>query len=27
MVPLEVSPGEEAIVDYGIFGTISAHFS
>lgn len=27
MVPLEVTPGDEAIVDYGPFGTISAQFS
>lgn len=27
MIPLEVAPGDEAIVDYGAFGAISARFS
>ncbi len=27
MVPLEVAPGDEAIVDYGPFGSVSARFS
>lgn len=27
MIPLEVSPGDEVSVDYGIFGSISARFS
>lgn len=27
MIPLEVTPGDEATVDYGPFGTISARFS
>jgi len=27
MIPLEVSPGDEVSVDYGLFGSISARFS